>query len=681
MASPAATETLLSAGLWAQARRWATDEALRAAVAELGPLPDAWRPGGEGEALEVVAAGLKQTVRVSAQQLRDVYLPLCAFMLAELRASSRARVVVAVAGRSGAGKTTTSLVLGAVLNRLRPRCCCVVGMDGWHLTNAELSRRGLRALKGRPETFDLDGFAATLARAAASCERVLLPDYDRNVHEPRADAVEVAAECRVLIAEGLFVVSDRRVCAMSDLRVYVEAAPQVSAARVVQRRQMAGKSETEAREWSRRVDEPNAELIRRCRGRCHVVLSSLPPRDPSASVDLGAELLAPPPMHARALAARLLARHGGVLRLRDTLVCRGSYCGRDLLGANSSPDAKGADERGYLPVERWVASTTEAENPLPLASGAREGVSSVSVDEGDALPLDALADAVLGEWRARWPLVKILDIGGAPQRPRLDGGDDKAAPEVPPIPVHVHRGVLVDGRVLGPGKDEAYFFPPLAHAPFSQREPAMPPVTRLGLRPDATRAAVLAALERFGADDSMYALLNAFPARQGEGWMVPAGVVHAPGPRLTLEMQRPQDDYNLLAWKLGCRLCGQELDTARAQHMLKGFASVAELLDRMVDWERSASPRFESEWRRVPQELARGAWGRRRRVFFDLFRGDEIELLPGVDYSPEPEREPFAVRSSLSRALAPALSHASRADSRFQRRGLRQRSSGRRLCC
>ena len=68
------------------------------------------------------------------------------------------------------------------------------------------------------------------------------------------------------------------------------------------------------------------------------------------------------------------------------------------------------------------------------------------------------------------------------------------------------------------------------------------------------RKDVLACLRRFGKDDSLYGLLNVYPVRAYEGWTVAPGVVHAPGPWLTLEIQKAQDDFNLLAWQMGARL-------------------------------------------------------------------------------------------------------------------------------
>lgn len=74
-------------------------------------------------------------------------------------------------------------------------------------------------------------------------------------------------------------------------------------------------------------------------------------------------------------------------------------------------------------------------------------------------------------------------------------------------------------------------------------------ITRLGLKADTTPEALLAGLKRFALDDSVYDLLNVFPVNPYDSWVIQPGVVHAPGPWLTFEIQRPQDDANLLAWQ------------------------------------------------------------------------------------------------------------------------------------
>ncbi len=64
------------------------------------------------------------------------------------------------------------------------------------------------------------------------------------------------------------------------------------------------------------------------------------------------------------------------------------------------------------------------------------------------------------------------------------GGD----PEAPPIPCHVHAGDVHDGKCVGHGKTEAYFFPPLDVFPYNLQLGRVK--TRLGLKPGVTKEQV-----------------------------------------------------------------------------------------------------------------------------------------------------------------------------------------------
>lgn len=145
-------------------------------------------------------------------------------------------------------------------------------------------------------------------------------------------------------------------------------------------------------------------------------------------------------------------------------------------------------------------SVTQAMNPI-MAPG--EGLSQLLLSDGDVSLADAVAaarDLLFGSCTGRWPLTKVLDIGGAPVRPRFAAGSDGQEPaEAPPIPCHVHAGYVRNGHCRPPGKLEAYFFPPVDVPPYSTRMTGIS--TRLGFKPDTTRAQVIHCLRRFAADD------------------------------------------------------------------------------------------------------------------------------------------------------------------------------------
>lgn len=115
------------------------------------------------------------------------------------------RALVALAGPPGAGK---SHVTEALLSDLPG--AALLPMDGYHLDDGLLAARGDLARKGAPWTFDLDGFAAMLARLAADDGRdVLVPVFDRSLEISRAAAREIPARARLILVEGNYLLLDR----------------------------------------------------------------------------------------------------------------------------------------------------------------------------------------------------------------------------------------------------------------------------------------------------------------------------------------------------------------------------------------------------------------------------------------------------------------------------------------
>ncbi len=54
--------------------------------------------------------------------------------------------------------------------------------------------------------------------------------------------------------------------------------------------------------------------------------------------------------------------------------------------------------------------------------------------------------------------------------------------------------------------------------------------TRLGLKPKTTEEEFVKGLESFGIDDSIYSLCNVYSVKPFDSWVIPPGIVHAPGP-------------------------------------------------------------------------------------------------------------------------------------------------------
>jgi pantothenate kinase len=183
------------------------------------------------------------------------------------------RVVLGIAGCPGAGKSTLSAAIAANVPS-----SVVVPMDGFHLLNDELVRLGRRDRKGAPDTFDVDGYAALLARIRrqAAGENITAPRYDRAASAPVPDAIDVRSGVNLVVTEGNYLLLDesrwRSVRRLLDEVWFVEIDDAVRVPRLIRRHIEFGKSPDEAYEWVMRSDEANAALISASRSRADAVV-------------------------------------------------------------------------------------------------------------------------------------------------------------------------------------------------------------------------------------------------------------------------------------------------------------------------------------------------------------------------------------------------------------------------
>ena len=182
------------------------------------------------------------------------------------------RALLGITGAPGAGKSTlASFLAGCVAAGV------VVPMDGFHLADVELTRRGLLDRKGAPETFDAWGYAALLARLRSRPDHVVMaPGFSRDLEQPLAGAVPVAPSATLVVTEGNYLLLAAApwaaVRASLDAVWHVTCPDSVRIPRLVARHEEFGKSPAEARAWVERVDQANAALVEAAAGRGDLVL-------------------------------------------------------------------------------------------------------------------------------------------------------------------------------------------------------------------------------------------------------------------------------------------------------------------------------------------------------------------------------------------------------------------------
>jgi fructokinase len=170
------------------------------------------------------------------------------------------RLRVAVAGPPGAGKSTLAAALVDRLNRDGP-VAALVPMDGFHLDNAILDARGLRARKGAPETFDALGVLRMVERLARDPE-VVIPGFDRARDIAIAGAAVVGPEARIAVVEGNYLLLDeapwRDLRPLWDLSVLLSPPVDVLRARLIDRWLAHGLDPAAAEARAMGNDIPNA---------------------------------------------------------------------------------------------------------------------------------------------------------------------------------------------------------------------------------------------------------------------------------------------------------------------------------------------------------------------------------------------------------------------------------------
>ena len=137
------------------------------------------------------------------------YYPL-ALRLLKLGRSQK-RILVAVAGPPGSGKTAFATLLVAVINaEMQCKEAVLIQQDGWHYPNVYLDshtlhQKGkeitLRQLKGSPETYDTEA-AYFFLKSIRDDKQMDYPVYSRQLHDPIPNSGRVTANHHIVVLEG-----------------------------------------------------------------------------------------------------------------------------------------------------------------------------------------------------------------------------------------------------------------------------------------------------------------------------------------------------------------------------------------------------------------------------------------------------------------------------------------------
>lgn len=194
--------------------------------------------------------------------------------------SPDSRFILGITGAPGAGKSTLAMRLCEYISDVKDhKFCGYFPMDGFHLSNSELERQGLRSVKGAPSTFDVTGYERALQRCRNEDGPIYVPDYSRELHEPVAASLRIDPECRIVVTEGNYLLFNSHgwqcVRPLLDECWFIDTPDDILRKRLVARQTNSGKTEREAEAWFDAVDRHNIDVVKKTSASADLVVSDV----------------------------------------------------------------------------------------------------------------------------------------------------------------------------------------------------------------------------------------------------------------------------------------------------------------------------------------------------------------------------------------------------------------------
>ena len=206
------------------------------------------------------------------------------------RRGVRQRVVVALAGLPGSGKSTMASQWAQAINAQRgANTALALGMDGFHLSRAQLAEfadpQAALMRRGAPWTFDPTAFAQNLRAiknpGSLPASTQTWPGFEHGVGDPVAAAIQVPPDVQLVIVEGLYLLHQGHGWHegpdwddLFDRVWYLNVAMKLAMQRLLARHMACnGNSRAQAQQRLADNDRLNADIVLQSRGRAQALVS------------------------------------------------------------------------------------------------------------------------------------------------------------------------------------------------------------------------------------------------------------------------------------------------------------------------------------------------------------------------------------------------------------------------
>ncbi|WP_085524663.1 type I pantothenate kinase [Tuberibacillus sp. Marseille-P3662] len=158
-------------------------------------------------------------VEITPDEVQNIYMPLAQLLNIYVTASKtlhqhtndflkksteKVPFIIGIAGSVAVGKSTTSRLIKALLERMdeRPKVD-IITTDGFLYPNAVLERKGIMNRKGFPESFNVKKLIEVLDQLKSGADDVSVPIYSHHQYDVLQNDANVIHKPDIIILEGI----------------------------------------------------------------------------------------------------------------------------------------------------------------------------------------------------------------------------------------------------------------------------------------------------------------------------------------------------------------------------------------------------------------------------------------------------------------------------------------------